>query len=149
MPLLGLAAWVGALVAQSPGAMSAVTSTSGLAATTGAFGSAVALAAASPRRRRAAVTVAAMLVVACGVAAVSVSRASAVEDGPVATLAHQRARVTLTGRVAADAVVVPCTVPRHQNGHLWIGIVADGPQHVDLKALIKPLLSAGHPPTFV
>ncbi len=110
MPLLGLAAWVGALVARSPAA-SAVTSTLGLVATAGVLAAVTVLvtvlATTNPRGRRAAVTVAAMLVVAAGVAAVSVSRASAVRDGPVAALAQQRARVTLTGRVGGDPALLP------------------------------------------
>ena len=77
-----------------------------------------------PARRRAALTGLAVVVVAAGVGAVAVTRASAVRGGPVADLARERALVTLTGTVTADPrripgrfgerVLVRVAVGRHQ-----------------------------------
>ena len=55
-----------------------------------------------PGRRRAALTALAVLAVASGVGLVALVRSEADAPGPVATAAHQRALVTLTGTVASD-----------------------------------------------
>ena len=94
MPLLGLAAWAGALVAH---------------AVAGGWlcGAAVAAAAAGGvlvrRRGRAALaTVAAVLLVGCAVAGVTWLRAATVHRSPVADLAQDGAVVSVTGRVVSD-----------------------------------------------
>ena len=103
LPLLGLAAWAGALVVHwKPGA-----SIPGLVTASVAAALAGVVAGSVPRHRRAALTVVAMLTVAAGVGGVAVHRAAAVRDGPVARLAEQRAVATLVGRVASDPRLVP------------------------------------------
>ena len=116
LPLLGLAAWAGALLVRWHSDVVWVL----------AVGAAAPLlvAACSPGRRRAALTALAMLAVAWGVGVVALVRSEAVRVGPVATAAQQRALVTLTGTVASDPrriegrfgdrVLVRVAVGRHQ-----------------------------------
>ncbi len=94
MPLLGLAAWAGALVAQV--ASGPWTVAAGVAT--------LALGAAAVWRRGRAVlaTVAAVLLVGSAVAGVAWLRAESVHASPVAALAAERAVVTATGRVVSD-----------------------------------------------
>ena len=119
MPLLGLAAWAGSLLAVWSAVRTAL-----LVMLVASLLSSVLVALARPGGRRAAWTVAAMTVVATGVVVVALARAEAVRDGPVAALAQQRALAVLTGAVATDPRVVPgrfgdqvlvrVTVGRHQ-----------------------------------
>src|SRR5829696_3430652 len=122
MPLLGLGAWAGALLARwQPGVVwpIALAVLAGLVAAVP-----VLMAVRRPSRRRAALTALAVLAVAAGVGLVALLRAEAVRAGPVATAAQQRALVTLTGTVAGDGrriqgrfggrVLVRLAVGRHQ-----------------------------------
>ncbi len=120
LPLLGLAAWAGALVTYwrpaKPGW------TLGLLLVASVL--LVVTAVRRPARRRAAVTGLAAVVVATAVGAIAATQAAAVRDGPVAELARERALVTLTGTVTADPkripgrfgerVLVRVSVGRHQ-----------------------------------
>ena len=124
MPLLGLAAWVGALAARLPARLPS----RGLAAlaclAVVLVGAALILAASRVATRRAALTAAAMVVVGGAVTGMSLAQARAVREGPVATAARLRALVTLTGSVAGepvpvssrfgDQVLVRVNVGRHQ-----------------------------------
>ncbi|WP_370864879.1 ComEC/Rec2 family competence protein [Nocardioides agariphilus] len=98
LPLLGLAAWMGALAVR----WEPVASFGALAAVVAAVLSISLAGVRWPRRRRAALTAVAVLVVGAGVGVVAVTRLQAVRDGPVARLAEQRAVVTLTARVTDD-----------------------------------------------
>ena len=94
MPLLGLAAWVGALVAHaSAGPWLPV----GVVAAT--MGMAVLL---RRRGRRVLVTAAGALLVGVAVAGAAWLRAETVHRSPVADLAQERAVVTVAGRVVSD-----------------------------------------------
>jgi competence protein ComEC len=120
LPLLGLAAWAGALVARWEPSKSGWT----LALLLVTSVLLVLTAVRRPARRRAALTGLAVVVVATGVGAIAATRAAAVRDGPVAALARERALVTLTGTVMADPkripgrfgerVLVRVSVGRHQ-----------------------------------
>jgi competence protein ComEC len=116
LPLLGLAAWAGALLVRwRPGVV-------GVIALVAAAPLLVAIL--WPGRRRAALTALAMLAVASGVGVVALVRSEAVRVGPVATAAQQRAVLTMTGTVAGDPrriegrfgdrVLVRVAVGRHQ-----------------------------------
>jgi competence protein ComEC len=94
-PLLGLAAWAGALAAVWVPEQWCLAA--GLAALV-----AVLISALAPSGRRYVPTLLAVVLVGAGVAAVALARAEAVRDGPVAALARQRALVVLTGTVTAD-----------------------------------------------
>ena len=103
MPLLGLAAWLGALAAAylDPHVCLAVL----VSAVVGVVGCLLA----SRWRvwvRSVALTATAMVLVAAAVAAVALARADAVRHGPVARLAESRALVVLEGQVTADPRVV-------------------------------------------
>ena len=94
MPLLGLAAWAGALAAHSlPGRFLVVGSAS--AAILG-------VALARRRGRRVLVTLVAVLLVGGAVAGATWLRAESVHRSPVADLAAERAVVTVTGQVVSD-----------------------------------------------
>ncbi len=94
MPLLGLAAWVGALVAHAvPG-----TWLLGGAAAAAVVGGGLV----RRRGRAAAATVVAVLLVAGAVAGVTWLRMETVHRSPVADLAQERAVVSVIGRVVAD-----------------------------------------------
>ncbi len=115
MPLLGLAAWAGALAVRWP--LSVVAGSLGLVTV-------ALLLAMVTHRWRLALTALAMVAVAAGVGAVALARAEAVREGPVALAAQQRALVTLTGTVTADPrriagrfgdrVLVRVAIGRHQ-----------------------------------
>ena len=115
MPLLGLAAWAGALAVRWP--LPVVAGSLGVVAV-------ALLLALVARRWRVALTALAMVAVAAGVGAVALARAEAVREGPVALAAQQRALLTLTGTVSADPrriagrfgdrVLVRVAVGRHQ-----------------------------------
>lgn len=94
MPLLGLAAWAGALVALGTSGLVAVT-VAGAALLAGGV-------VVWWRGRRVAATVAAVLLVGAAVAGVTWLRAEAVHSSPVARLAEQRAVVSVTGRAVSD-----------------------------------------------
>ena len=121
LPLLGLAAWAGALVARWEPSTSDWTFALLLVVASVCWPSPRC---AGPLDGGAALTGLAVVVVAAGVGAVAVSRATAVRDGPVADLARERALVTLTGTVTADPrripgrfgerVLVRVAVGRHQ-----------------------------------
>ncbi len=103
MPLLGLAAWLGALAATylDPHVCLAVL----VFAVVGVVGCLLA----SRWRvwvRSVALTATAMVLVAAAVAAVALARGDAVRHGPVARLAQARALVVLEGQVTADPRVV-------------------------------------------
>ncbi|HET9998271.1 MAG TPA: ComEC/Rec2 family competence protein [Nocardioides sp.] len=116
LPLLGLAAWAGALLVRwQPDVIWVIVLVAAAP---------LLVAVRWPWRRRAAITVLAMLAVASGVGVVALVRSEAVRAGPVATAAQQRALVTLTGTVAndprriagrfGDRVLVRVAVGRHQ-----------------------------------
>jgi competence protein ComEC len=92
MPLLGVAAWAGSLLAGAPWAVAATVLAS--------------LVVVAIAWRRAAWTVIGMVVVCSAVLGVALARAQAVRDGPVAEAARARAVATLTGTVAGDPRVV-------------------------------------------
>ncbi|MBF4761592.1 ComEC/Rec2 family competence protein [Nocardioides islandensis] len=92
MPLLGLAAWAGSLLAGAPWAVAATVLAS--------------LVVVAIAWRRAAWTAIGMVVVCSAVLGVALARAQAVRDGPVAEAARARAVATLTGTVAGDPRVV-------------------------------------------
>jgi competence protein ComEC len=92
MPLLGLAAWAGSLLAGAPWVVAATVLAS--------------LVVVAIAWRRAAWTVIGMVVVCSAVLGVALARAQAVRDGPVAEAARARAVATLTGTVAGDPRVV-------------------------------------------
>ena len=94
MPLLGLAAWLGALIAHQGSTRWALAS----------GGAALVLAVVVLRRRGRAVlaTVAAVLLVGGAVAGATWLRAESVHASPVAGLAEERAVVTVTGRAVSD-----------------------------------------------
>ncbi|GAA4693708.1 ComEC/Rec2 family competence protein [Nocardioides nanhaiensis] len=101
MPLLGAAAWAGALAATAWGGLGPALV--GL----GALVPAIVLVAArragrSDGLRRWAATVAALAVVALAVASLTWVRGLAVTEGPLAELAHERARVELVATVVSD-----------------------------------------------
>ena len=110
MPLLGLAAWAGSLLAGSPWVVALLVL--------------VPLVLAGLGRPRAAWTAVAMVVVCSAVLGVELARAQAVRDGPVAEAARARAWATLSGTVAGDPrtvagrfgpqVLVRVSVGRHQ-----------------------------------
>jgi len=94
MPLLGLAAWAGALLGgPAPG---------WAALATGAATAAVAVVACRRWGREVVPTVAAVLLVGAAVGAVTWLRAESVETSPVARLADERAVVDVTARVVSD-----------------------------------------------
>jgi competence protein ComEC len=116
LPLLGLAAWAGALLVRwQPDVLGVIVLV---------VAAPVLVAVRRPRRRRAAITALAMLAVASGVGVVALVRSETVRTGPVATAAQQRAVVSLTGTVASDPrriegrfgdrVLVRVAVGRHQ-----------------------------------
>jgi competence protein ComEC len=92
MPLLGLAAWAGSLLAGAPWAVAATVLAS--------------LVVVAIAWRAAAWTAIGMVVVCSAVLGVALARAQAVRDGPVAEAARARAVATLTGTVAGDPRVV-------------------------------------------
>ncbi len=92
MPLLGLAAWAGSLLAGAPWSVAATVLAS--------------LVVVAIAWRRAAWTAIGMVVVCSAVLGVALARAQAVRDGPVAEAARARAVATLTGTVAGDPRVV-------------------------------------------
>ena len=103
LPVLGLAAWAGALLARWEPATSDWT-----LAFLGVVSALLLVSAVRrPARRRALLTGLAVVVVGGGVGVVAVARAKAVRDGPVAELARERALVTLTGTVTSDPRLVP------------------------------------------
>ena len=121
MPLLGLAAWAGALLVRwQPDAVQLIA----LAAVVP-----VLVAVRWPRRRRAALTAVAMVAVASGVGVVALVRAEAVHDGPVATAAQQRALVTLAGTVASD--------PRRIEGRFGDRVLVPADVSIDLGSTAK------------
>ncbi len=99
-PLLGLAAWAGALTAQTVGGWWLA----------GVAGAALAglLVAWCGARRAVALTLTGLLVAAAAVAGATLLREQSITESPVATLAEQRAAVTLEGLVVSD--------PRPVNG---------------------------------
>jgi competence protein ComEC len=92
MPLLGLAAWAGSLLAGAPWVVAAAV----LAP----------LVLVAIAWRQVAWTAIGMVVVCSAVLGVALARAQAVRDGPVAEAARARAVATLTGTVAGDPRVV-------------------------------------------
>ena len=116
LPLLGLAAWAGALLVRWRPDVLWVIALVAVAP--------LLMASLQPARRRLALTALAMLGVASGVAMVALVRSEAVRTGPVATAAQQRALLTMTGTVTSDPrriegrfgdrVLVRVAVGRHQ-----------------------------------
>src|SRR5690349_24903685 len=94
MPVLGLSAWAGALVAHRVAAPWALAA--------GAVVLVVAAAVLRRRGRQALATVAAVVLVGAAVAGATWLRAEAVHASPVAGLAAERAVVGVTGRVVSD-----------------------------------------------
>ncbi len=94
MPLLGLAAWAGALVAHSASARVVVPS--------GVGACFLALTLLRRRGRAALATVAAVLLVGLAVAGTSWLRAESVHTSPIAGLAAERAVVSVTGLAVSD-----------------------------------------------
>src|SRR4051812_48304865 len=101
MPLLGAAAWLGAVVG------TLATGTRLLSALAGAVLVVAGLALAGRRRPVPAVAVAALLLVAASGAAVAALRTDRIAHNPVASLGAEGAAVTAVGTVASDPHVVP------------------------------------------
>ncbi|MEO6511364.1 MAG: DNA internalization-related competence protein ComEC/Rec2 [Nocardioides sp.] len=110
MPLLGLAAWAGSLLAGAPWVVGLTLLVPFLLLALGL--------------RQAAWTAVGMVVVCSAVLGVALARERAIGDGPIADAARERALATLTGTVAADPrlvegrfgpqVLVRVAVGRHQ-----------------------------------
>ncbi len=118
MPLLGLAAWVGALAAHADAGGWLVGRAAAVAVAGGVL----------VRRRGRAVlaTVAAVLLVGGAVAGITWLRAETVHRSPVADLAQERAVVSVTGRVVSD--------PRTVEGRFERQVVV----RLDVRGITRP-----------